>query len=414
MANQQAFDLGVEISHGPALEERLVPAGDFQGCPSYVLDIPETIPQLGYASHQFFRYYGKFPSVVGREIIRRHASGEGAVLDCYSGSGTTQVEAQIAGLPSYGVDINPLAVLASNVKTDYYDYEELEEAAARVLAHARQRTDSDPPPEAKPKKLKKWFRPGITEDLARLRLALLDLDESRVRSFLITCYLAIVRRCSNAYDGEVRPHENKNKDPRAPFEAFRDKFQDMMAGLRELDQLRPHGVASATVIGDNRDASAYGFINGKVDLVVSHPPYLNSFNYLPVFSLELMWSHGFPEVWQGWNLKTVRALEHQAHPATNEEVLNRYYEDFFDAMKSSTSFLRKGGVTAVVIGDSTIRGQLEPVHVKMWEGLEDRGLEPMEIWYRTTHYGIGKYAYAHRADYHGQAEKRDAIMFFRK
>ena len=44
---------------------------DFDGVPSYLLDIPESIPQLGYGSNQFFRYYGKFPSILGREIVKR-------------------------------------------------------------------------------------------------------------------------------------------------------------------------------------------------------------------------------------------------------------------------------------------------------------------------------------------------------
>jgi hypothetical protein len=68
----------------------------------------------------------------------------------------------------------------------------------------------------------------------------------------------------------------------------------------------------------------------------------------------------------------------------------------------------------VVVGDATIRHRLEPVHRTMWDHLKASGLEPVEIWFRTTHYGIGKYAYSHRADYHGDAEKKDAIMFFRK
>src|SRR4051794_37553072 len=87
--------------------DRLHDDGQFRGVPAFVLDVPETIPQLGYGSHQFFRYYGKFPSVVGREIVARHGSPGAPVLDCYAGCGTTLVEAQSAGRPSFGLDINP-------------------------------------------------------------------------------------------------------------------------------------------------------------------------------------------------------------------------------------------------------------------------------------------------------------------
>ena len=35
--------------------------------------------------------------------------------------------------------------------------------------------------------------------------------------------------------------------------------------------------------------------------------------------------------------------------------------------------------------------------------------------YRTTHYGLGKYAYKHRADYHDDINgKKDGILIFQK
>ena len=70
-----------------------------------------------------------------------------------------------------------------------------------------------------------------------------------------------------------------------------------------------------------------------------------------------------------------------------------------------------GASLAVVIGDATIRGELEPVHQKCMAQMKAAGFEPSEVWFRTTHYGIGKYAYRDRADYHGDAEKRDAVLF---
>jgi hypothetical protein len=396
----------------PERRDRLTEIEAFDGCPAFVLDVPETIPQLGYGSHQFFRYYGKFPSVVGAEIVRRFAS-DGAVLDCYAGSGTTLVEAQIAGLTSFGVDINPLGVLACNVKTRYYDVVGLRAAFDSVLRSAIARSDGWTP-KVRDNKLTKWFTTDAVRDLGRLRAALDELPPSPERDFLLVAFLGIVRRCSNAFDGEVRPHLKKDKRPRPPFAAFEAKFTDMVAGLGELDAMRPKDVPSLTRIGDSRDPSAFPYCSGPIDLVVAHPPYLNSFNYLQVFSLEFMWAEGIDEVWQGWSPAEIRPLEHRAWPATDEAVTRRYYDDFWQVAKSSVDMLRNGGVLAVVVGDATIRKVVEPVHRVMWDGLKSFGLTPAEIWFRTTHYGIGKYAYSHRADYHGDAEKRDAIMFFRR
>jgi hypothetical protein len=150
----------------------------------------------------------------------------------------------------------------------------------------------------------------------------------------------------------------------------------------------------------------------RPSLIVAHPPYLNSFNYFQVYSLEFAWSEAFSEVWSEWDIKGLRSREHRAWPATDADVCAAYYRDLRRALEAASSVASSQAVLAVVIGDATIRGDLEPVHIRCWDMLTELGLEPLSIWYRTTHYGIGKYAYRHRADYHGDAEKRDAILFF--
>ncbi|HEV7527619.1 MAG TPA: hypothetical protein VGO29_01850 [Solirubrobacteraceae bacterium] len=399
--------------------DRLHEAGDYRGVPSYVLDVPESIPQLGYGSHQFFRYYGKFPSVVGGEIVKRHARTNAPVLDCYAGSGTTLVEAQSAGYPSYGLDINPLAVLASRVKLSYPDTAELRAALGEVMSGAPRfaRGPVDLPKSMSAAKLDKWFAPDAQRELAGLRDALMQLPESDTRSFLLTSYLGIVRRVSTAYDGEVRPHVNPDKRPRSPIAAFLRKATEMVDALHEVEALRPSEVFGTCKIADNRVPEQYAALLGEAEpgLVVAHPPYLNSFNYLQVFSLEFAWAEGFDEVFEGIPLAKLREAEHRAWPATDEALLAKYYVDFTAALGAASEVAAPSAHIAVVIGDATIRGRLEAVHVVMWEALEGLGLSPLEVWFRTTHYGIGKYAYSHRADYHGDdAEKKDAILIFEK
>ena len=190
----------------------------------------------------------------------------------------------------------------------------------------------------------------------------------------------------------------------------------MVEGLRELDGLRPAGISSKSIVGDNRDGTSYAsaMAVGAINLMVAHPPYLNSFNYLPVFAQELAWAADFPAVWGAWSFDGIKDAEHVAWPATSDSVLANYYADFAATARAAQAALAPGGVLAVVVGDATIRGVLEPVHARMWNTLREQGMAPHEIWFRTTHYGIGKYAYSTRADYHGDAEKKDAVMFFRK
>ena len=96
-------------------------------------DVNETITELAYLTHSYFRYYGKFPSKIGKLIVD-DLDGSGKidhrkdfVLDNYAGSGTTLVESKLKGYDSFGIDINPFAVLACKVKTRNYDTGKLRE-----------------------------------------------------------------------------------------------------------------------------------------------------------------------------------------------------------------------------------------------------------------------------------------------
>jgi DNA modification methylase len=56
------------------------------------------------------------PQVAARLIKLYGRSGE-TLLDLFCGSGTSLVEARLAGLYAHGMDINPLALLLAKVKT---------------------------------------------------------------------------------------------------------------------------------------------------------------------------------------------------------------------------------------------------------------------------------------------------------
>lgn len=96
--------------------------------PQEFWDISETITELSYLTHSYFRYYGKFPSKIGKLIVEdldnRHAlsPANDFVLDNYAGSGTTLVEAKLHGYDSFGIDINPFAVLACSDYSLQYTY----------------------------------------------------------------------------------------------------------------------------------------------------------------------------------------------------------------------------------------------------------------------------------------------------
>ena len=73
---------------------------------------------LRYGLHDIHEYRGKFFPQLVRACINISGIAPGSiVLDTFCGSGTTLCEARIRGMRSLGIDLNPLSVMITRVKT---------------------------------------------------------------------------------------------------------------------------------------------------------------------------------------------------------------------------------------------------------------------------------------------------------
>ncbi len=383
--------------------------------PVYDWDIPHSIPSLGYLTHNYFRYYGKFPSVVARKLLRQYRPRSGyCVLDNFSGCGTTLVEALCEGVPSVGVDISPLGAFAGRVKTNLTVDESETRRLLQKLQEDRLVPGSDVAGPGE-KDLRRWFFEATVVQLKSLKSGLLRLERSAERDFLVLAFLAIIRRVSRAHDGEVRPHVNADKTCRDVFRAYASKVEDMIGRMRQLEENVPNPPPSVTSLAaDNRALSTD--IDWRtlppVGLVISHPPYLNCFDYAPVYRLEYLWAAGFQELGPV-EYKVVRKSETRAWPATDQNIVDKYFDGLRAAYEEVSKIVSPGVRCCVVIGDCTIHRKVYPVLDQFTELMADTGFDLERTNLRSTHYGIGKYAYADRADYHGkEARKRDGILVF--
>lgn len=185
---------------------------------------------------------------------------------------------------------------------------------------------------------------------------------------------------------------------------LRDHFDFQRITSKDLD--------SNCCFGNNKKLSV-NFNDGKCYLVISHPPYLNSFNYSSVYNLEFYWGKVFEKEYVEDGVGLYKA-EMKAHPA-NEKITAEYFKHLKSCYEETYRIQEKGAYLAIVIGDCTRKGKLIPVIDKTIEIVKSIGYELKELNYRTTHYGLGKYAYSHRADYHGEkVEKRDGVIIFKK
>src|SRR5438552_18111232 len=70
--------------------------------------------------HEWYRFVLSFPPHLVRALLERfELTKKKLVLDPFCGTGTTLVECKKRGIPSVGIEANPLAHFASSVKLDW-------------------------------------------------------------------------------------------------------------------------------------------------------------------------------------------------------------------------------------------------------------------------------------------------------
>jgi len=71
-------------------------------------------------AHDWYRFVLSFPPHLVREYLQRFGlNANNRVLDPFCGTGTTLVECKKLGIPSLGIEANPMAFFASQVKVDW-------------------------------------------------------------------------------------------------------------------------------------------------------------------------------------------------------------------------------------------------------------------------------------------------------
>ena len=246
---------------------------------SNVVDLDFTASGHLYATHPLHAFAARCPPPLTRWAIERYSNPGDVVLDPMCGSGTTLVEATLAGRKGWGVDIDPLARLIAEAKGRPTDPAAIGEFADRT---ERQLADGVVDDGWRPEgiDLSKWFRDDVAVDLARLRVLLNELAENdQLRAVAWTAFSSlIVARTSVAnardlvhsrhhFQDRVKPSDVPRRFVRSLRSAAKQHAE--YAKLLEGMHWSPPGVVGL-------DARALPVNDGMANLVFTSPPYCSA------------------------------------------------------------------------------------------------------------------------------------------
>jgi len=337
----------------------------------------------GYASHDLHAFAAKFPPQLPRVFIRGLTTPGDTVLDPMMGSGTTVVEALLEGRQGIGLDIDPLALRLSRVKTRPWDITNLQHAGNKVLSQANALLSNGETIERRFVKqwdertksfVDYWFLPATQRELMALVLAIQKVTDATARRFLELTFSSVIVTKSGGVSlardlAHSRPHLDKTKNPKNALEQFALRLRKNLASIA---QLKTNGTTATPLAGDAR---AMPLADGVIDLIVTSPPYANAIDY--------MRAHKFSLVWFGESIADLSELRARyvgseragtpydiALPDGTETIirtlaerdkskaaiLRKYFVEMRAVLAEMYRVLRNDSVAIVVVGTSVMRG----------------------------------------------------------
>ncbi len=256
-----------------------------------------------YLTHWIYPYKGKFHPQMIRALMNiiKIQQGE-TLLDLFVGSGTAVLEAQILGVNAIGLDISPLCVLISKVKTESVD----------VLDEIKKYKDFY------------LFKKGGKEP-----------SDERVKNFYKVA--------------EMMAHSDQSRRGKNFESSFVSDALKMIASVEDYgNAIKKHNLKVGKTKILEGDARKINLKDESVDGIITSPPYSIALNYVAndAHSLKAL----------GYDLDKIKE-DFIGVRGTGLNKFELYDEEMEKAYSEMYRVLKKGKYCVVIIGNVTFLGQ---------------------------------------------------------
>ena len=336
-------------------------------------------------THDYHRYPAKFIPQIVRKLIEDYAPQDTQVVcDPFGGCGTTLVEAKLLGHSSIGFDINPIAKLITETKTT--------PIYPRTLANSREKFLEQY--ERAPKvsyphhpRIGYWFDDQMVVELDRIYFSIKSIKNHNVRRFFLCAFSHNLKNCSRWLMKSIKPTVDKQKIFPEAKESFLRHLDSM---IRKNEQfytaLEEAGHTQVPAKMYRRDSTKKLPVEANsVDIIITSPPYVTSYEYADLHQLSLLWFGGDPKHFKKWNHFSDEFIKFrknfvgssskdEQNGEFNSEIgkqivtalapierplaidVANYFLDMKKVFGEMHRILKKNGKACIIIGNTNLRG----------------------------------------------------------
>lgn len=332
-------------------------------------------------NHGLHQYPARFIPQLVRKILRTFASENSAVLDIFSGSGTTLLECKYLNIKrSYGIELNPFAVFMTKAKLQDLDERQAVETLREIKA-AFCLSDYEFE-NVSFKNIEFWYSEKAVSALSKLLDVISKIGDEKARRFYLLAFCEVSRKASFLDHGGFKMYRSRAKlknhfepDVWSEFEKTANRNIQL---LRENNALTKGNSSEQTLVcGDSR--LVHSEIPEKsIDLILTSPPYGDSkttvaygqYSRLPwqwlsqkddIIQLDSKLLGGSVKNCDSGVLNLSEKLKAQCAEIESVDDSRRvgdvitFYNDLYAALVSATHYIKQGGHFILVAGNRTVK-----------------------------------------------------------
>lgn len=371
---------------------------------------------MNYSTHKYHDYPATMvPKLVDFFLNNvQQVTKVDSLLDPFMGSGTTLVEGIRHSINSTGIDLNPLAVLISKVKTNKIDPDKLElewrklwqGIATKQLAEKSGKLTITAP---NFKNIDYWFKPTVIHDLQLIKMQILQIANQDVRNFFWVIFSETVRYVSNTRNSEFKLYRMSPKQLSNWQPDTISKFKEYALKNIKANNSLTDNVANADVNYGNAQYLS-NFADNTFDLLITSPPYGDSQTtvaYGQFSRLSLEWldladyaNDQITKIDQALLGGTLNKKEIKMPPSTTlkqvvqeiavkdkhrSQQVEQFYQDLFLVLKECQRVMKPKSYQFWVTANRTVRGISLPTDQIITELYATLGVKKVKCYTRNIY-----------------------------
>lgn len=360
------------------------------------------------AMHTIHAYPAKFPAFMASKAFE-YAKSEGVnigrVADIFCGCGTVALEAKNHNYQFWGCDINPVATLIAKAKSNEYNKVIFEQYYSQILIEYKNIQLTKNVYAKTNERLRYWFKEKSFCELLKIYMAINEkvTDEKYLEAFKCI-FSSILKAASRWLNKSIKPQVDPDKREIDVLKKFQSQCCKFIRAIDEIEESNTDIVVNCGnfLTIDNLP---------HVDLIVTSPPYVTSYEYADLHQLSSLWlgyTNDYRELRKGsigsvynsddftidfnklneTGKSIVKSLQTSDKALSKVKSVARYFVDMQDAVEKCARMLNKNGMVFFVVGDTEYKGVKIQNSKHLVEAMESNGYTDIKIAKRTISKGI--------------------------